>query len=71
MFLNEYVNHERHKDLLREADQRRMASEVMQPTPLTQQLGTHLLKLGVALVKPQDECYRVETSAQVVTICLA
>ena len=71
MFLNGYVNHERHKDLLREADQRRLAQEVAQATPLTQHLGAHLLKLGATLIKPQDECYRVETSDQVVTICLA
>jgi hypothetical protein len=71
MFLNEYINHERHKDLLREADQRRMAREVMQSTPLTRQLGTHLLKLGITLVKPHNECYRVETSDQVVTVCAA
>lgn len=71
MFPNEYLNRERHKDLLREADHQRLARKALPTTTLSQHLGAHLLKLGATLIKPQDECYRVETSDQVVTICLA
>ncbi len=71
MFPNEYLNRERHKDLLREADQLRLAREALAPTTLSQYMGRHLLKLGAMLVKPKDDWYRIETSDQVVTICLA
>ena len=73
MFLNEYVNHERHKDLLREADQRRLADEVGQTISLTQRIGQSMLKLG-AQFATQDgaECVVVENRAgQVVTVCAA
>jgi len=72
MFLNEYTVHERRKDLLREADQRRLAREVEQAPDLTAQIGKQLLMLSVALVRTQpDECYTVETRGQSVTVCPA
>jgi hypothetical protein len=73
MFLNDYVNHERHKDLLREADQQRLARDIGQTISLTQRLGQSLLKLG-AQFAAQDgaECVVVENRAgQVVTVCAA
>ena len=73
MFLNGYVNHERHKDLLREADQRRSAQEVNQALPLTQRIGQSLLKLGAQFAAQDDaECVVVENRAgQMVTVCSA
>ena len=73
MFLNGYVNHERHKDLLREADQRRLAQEVNQALPLTQRIGQSMLKFGAQFaVQDGAECVVVENRAgQMVTVCSA
>jgi len=73
MFLNEYVNHERHKDLLREAVQRRLARDVDPTTSLTQRLGQSMLKFGAQFAMQDGaECVTVENRAgQVVTVCAA
>ena len=73
MFTNEYVVQEHYKDLMREADQRRLAREVAQALPLTQRFGQSLLKLGAHFAVPDDaECFTVENRAgQVVTVCSA
>jgi hypothetical protein len=72
MFVNEYLNHEHHKDLLREANQQRLAHEMIQSQRLTQRIGKQLLKLSLALAdQPKDECTHVEVRGQVVMICTA
>jgi hypothetical protein len=73
MFVNEYLNHEHYKDLLREADQRRLTREVGSTTSLTQRIGQSMLKFGAQFaVRDGVECVTVENRAgQVVTVCAA
>jgi hypothetical protein len=73
MFLNEYTVHEHRKDLLREADQQRLARELAEALPLTQRMGQSLLKLGARLIEQEtDACFTVENrTGQTVTVCPA
>jgi len=73
MFLNEYVNQERYKDLLRQAEQQRLARKVVQAFPLTQRVGQSMLKLGARFAaQDSTECVTVENRmGQVVTVCPA
>jgi hypothetical protein len=74
MFPNEYLNHEHHKDLLREAEQQRLAEEAHPPPTmmLTKHAGRALLALGARFaVEDASACYTLKTREQVVTICPA
>jgi hypothetical protein len=74
MFANEYLNHEHHKDLLREAQQRRMAHEIDGASTIspTQYAGRALLALGARFaVEDAAVCYTLKTPEQVVTVCPA
>jgi Holliday junction resolvasome RuvABC ATP-dependent DNA helicase subunit len=72
MFANEYLNHEHHKDLLREARQQRLAQNASLSVSATQRAGRALLALGARFaVEHPVECYTVETREQIVTVCPA
>jgi hypothetical protein len=74
MYANEYLNHEHHKDLLREAHQQRLAHEVTASPVISLALraGRALLSLGARFaLEDNTTCYTVETRDQVITVCPA
>ncbi len=73
MYPNEYQINEYRKDLLRQAEQHRLARQAAAPQiSLTQRAGERLLKYGARLAAAeQSACYSVEGKGQVVTVCPA
>jgi hypothetical protein len=70
---NEYTERVYHKELLRQADHRRLAREVEPTTSLTQRIGQSMLKFGAQFAMQDGvECVTIENRAgQVVTVCAA
>ena len=73
MYPNEYQLHEHTKDLLRQAEQQRLARQAAAPPiSLIQRTGQRLLQYGARLAAAeQSACYSVEGKGQVVTVCPA
>lgn len=73
MFPNEYEVRSHRQDLLRQAQQHRVARALAPKASFAQQTRQHLLRLGARLTAAADlnECVTVETSGQVVTVCPA
>jgi hypothetical protein len=74
MFLyNEYQLHEHHKDLLRLAEQARLAKQVFVERLLVKRFGWLLLRWGARLTAQESsDCQRLETrGGQTVMVCPA
>ncbi len=68
---NEYQAHEHRKDLLRSAEQVRLARQASLENPLVERFGQALLAWGARLTV-KNECRTVETSTgQTIQVCPA
>jgi hypothetical protein len=73
MFPSEYDLHERRKELLRQAEQHRLARQFRTTlmTPM-QRAGQSLLKIGARLAaKDTEACQAVESSGKTIMVCPA
>ena len=71
MIPNEYLVNERHQELLREAEQRRLVRQIETPS-LRQRAALNLLSWGAKLAAEEaGKCITVNVHEQAITVCPA